>query len=309
MHGTVASNKAVQKADILLTLGARFSDRVTSRADRFAKSAKVIHFDIDPAEINKNIRTETWVLGDIKRILTRLLEKLPRKIESEWNGDIERWKNYIPRTHYHRDPANRRKGMPPRFIIEETAQRLGYNAIVVTDVGQHQMWTAQFYPFTQARSFLTAGGLGTMGFGLGAALGAKTANPRRPVALFTGDGSFRMNCGELSTLNIYRIPILILIFNNHALGMVRQWQNLFFGERYSETTLDRPPDFVKLADAYGIPGIRAADSAAFKTAMDEAMKIIADGRSALIEAILDQSEMVLPMVPGGKPLDEQILQG
>jgi acetolactate synthase-1/2/3 large subunit len=308
MHGTVASNKAVQKADILLTLGARFSDRVTSRADKFAKAARIIHFDIDPAEINKNIRTDTWVVGDIKRILTRILENLPQKIETEWNGDIERWKGHIPRTHYHRDPVNRRKGLHPRFIVEEAARHLGYNTIVVTDVGQHQIWTAQFYPFTQARSFLTSGGLGTMGFGLGAALGAKIANPRRPVALFTGDGSFRMNCGELATLNIYQIPILILIFNNHALGMVRQWQNLFYGERYSETALDRPPDFVKLADAYGIQGFRAANGAAFETALDEAMKIIAGGRSALIEAILDQNEMVLPMVPGGMPLDEQILQ-
>jgi acetolactate synthase-1/2/3 large subunit len=308
MHGTVASNKAVQKADILLTLGARFSDRVTSRADKFAKAAGVIHFDIDPAEINKNIRTDAWVVGDIKKTLTRVLEKLPQKVATEWNGDIEKWKGQIPRTCHRRDTGNRRKGLHPRFIIEEAARRLGDDTIVVTDVGQHQIWTAQFYPFTRARSFITSGGLGTMGFGLGAALGAKTANPHRPVALFTGDGSFRMNCGELAALNIYHIPILILIFNNRVLGMVRQWQNLFYEERYSETTLDRPPDFVKLADAYGIPGLRAAGETAFKAALDEAMKIIAGGRAAIVEAILDRNEVVLPMVPGGKPLDEQILR-
>jgi acetolactate synthase-1/2/3 large subunit len=307
MHGTVASNKAVQRADLLVAIGARFSDRVTSRADRFAKAARVLQFDIDPAEINKNIPTQARVVGDIKKILRLALEKIPPKLETEWNGDIEKWKSRIPKAHHHRDPANRRRGIHPRFVIEETARRLGGGAIVATDVGQHQMWTAQFYPFTRARSFLTSGGLGTMGFGLGAALGAKIANPERPVALFTGDGSFRMNCGELATLNHYGVPLLIVIFNNRVLGMVRQWQNLFYGERYSETTLDRPPDFVKLAGAYGLPGYRAADDASFGAALDDAMQDIARGSSSLIEAILDQDEMVLPMVPGGKPIDEQIL--
>ncbi|MDR1900239.1 MAG: acetolactate synthase large subunit [Treponema sp.] len=312
MHGTVASNKAVQKADLLVAAGARFSDRVTSRADKFAKAARVLHFDIDPAEINKNIRTDAWVVGDIKKTLARVLEKLPQKVETEWNGDIEKWKGHIPKAHHHRDPAARRNGLHPRFIIEEAARRLGGGAIAVTDVGQHQMWTAQFYPFTRPRSFLSSGGLGTMGFGLGAALGAKIANPERPVALFTGDGSFRMNCGELATLQNYQVPVLIIIFNNRVLGMVRQWQNLFYEERYSETVLDRPPDFVKLAGAYGIPGYRADDEASFTAALDAAMADITGGakvppRAALIEAILDRDEMVLPMVPGGKPVDEQIL--
>ncbi|MDR2021128.1 MAG: biosynthetic-type acetolactate synthase large subunit [Treponema sp.] len=304
MHGTVASNKAVQKADLLAAVGARFSDRVTSRADIFAKDARVLHFDIDPAEINKNIRTDAWVVGDLKETLAGVLEKLPQKIETQWNGEIEKWKKEIPRAHHH---GVRRNALHPRFIIEETARRLGSEAIVVTDVGQHQMWTAQFYPFTRTRSFITSGGLGAMGFGLGAAAGAKIGNPKRPVALFTGDGSFRMNCAELATLNSYGIPLLIVIFNNHVLGMVRQWQNLFYEERYSETTLDRPPDFVKLAEAYGIKGCRAENDASFSKALDAALQDMAGGRAVLIEAQLDRDEMVLPMVPGGKPIDEQIL--
>ncbi|MDR2186243.1 MAG: acetolactate synthase large subunit [Treponema sp.] len=304
MHGTVASNKAVQKADLLVAIGARFSDRVTSRADIFAKDAKVLHFDIDPAEINKNIQTDAWVVGDVKKTLAGILEKLPQKIETEWNGEIEKWKKEIPRTHHH---AVRRNALHPRFIIEETARRLGSGAIVVTDVGQHQMWTAQFYPFTRTRSFITSGGLGAMGFGLGAAVGAKIGNPKRPVVLFTGDGSFRMNCAEMATLNSYGIPLLIVIFNNHVLGMVRQWQNLFYEERYSETVLDRPPDFVKLAEAYGIRGCRAEDDASFSRALDAALQDMAGGRAVLIDAQLDRNEMVLPMVPGGKPIDEQIL--
>jgi acetolactate synthase-1/2/3 large subunit len=304
MHGTVASNKAVQKADLLIAAGVRFSDRVTSRADKFAKDARVLHFDVDPAEINKNIQTGAWVVGDIKKILARVLEKLPQKIETQWNGEIEKWKKEIPRAHH---PVVRKNALHPRFIIEETARRLGSDTIVVTDVGQHQMWTAQFYPFTRARSFITSGGLGAMGFGLGAAEGAKIGNPKRPVALFTGDGSFRMNCAEMATLNSYGVSLLIVIFNNHALGMVRQWQNLFYEERYSETALDRPPDFVKLAEAYGIKGYRAGDDTSFSGALDAALKEMAGGRAALIDAQLDRNEMVLPMVPGGKPIDEQIL--
>jgi acetolactate synthase-1/2/3 large subunit len=301
MHGTVASNKAVQKADVLIALGTRFSDRVTSRADKFAKDARVIHFDIDPAEINKNLPVQAFVIGDVKTTLGRLLKKLPPRMETEWNGAIDLWKGHVPKAHH------RATALHPRFIIEETARRLGHDAIVVTDVGQHQMWAAQFYPFNRPRSFLSSGGLGTMGFGLGAALGAKTANTKRPVILFTGDGSFRMNCGELATLKAYHIPLLVVIFNNQVLGMVRQWQNLFYEERYSETSLDRPPDFVKLAEAYGLPGYRADSEASFIEALDKALEAIAGSRTALIETRIDRDEMVLPMVPGGKPIDEQIL--
>jgi acetolactate synthase-1/2/3 large subunit len=302
MHGTAASNKAVQKADLLVAVGARFSDRVTSRVERFAHGARVLHLDIDPAEVNKNIRSSAWVIGDAKAVLNRLLEELPQKMETGWNGEIKKWKALAPRDHH------RKTALHPRFVIRETARRLGDGAVAVTDVGQHQIWTAQFYPFTRPRSFLSPGGLGTMGFGLGAAAGAKTACPKRPVVLFTGDGSFRMNAPEMATLVTYRLPVLIVIFNNHTLGMVRQWQNFFFGGRYCETGLEgRPPDFLKLGEAYGVSGRRAGDEASFVSALEDSLAELDAGRPARIEALIDTDERVLPMVPGGKPVDEQIM--
>ncbi|MDR1249591.1 MAG: acetolactate synthase large subunit [Treponema sp.] len=307
MHGTVASNKATLKADLLIAVGARFSDRVTSRADNFAKNARVLQFDIDPAEVNKNVAAHAWIIGDIRRILTKLLKALPLDMQNEWGDEIEKWKAKAPGTQYGGGGNSAASALRPRFIMEETASRLGPSAIVFTDVGQHQIWAAQFYPFVRPRSFISPGGLGTMGFGMGAMLGAKIANPKRPVALFTGDGSFRMNCAELATFSSYRIPALVMVVNNHALGMVRQWQTLFYGGRYAETALDRPPDFVKLAEAYGLKGYRAGTERAFAEALDLAMKDIASGMPALIDAHIAEDEKVLPMVPGGKTLDEQIL--
>jgi acetolactate synthase-1/2/3 large subunit len=301
MHGTVASNKAIQKADLLVAIGARFSDRVTSQTEQFARKAQVLHFDIDPAEINKNIQVKASVVGNIGETLRRVLEKLPAKLETAWNNDIETWKAKVPRAHH------RKTALSPRFIIKETAAALGEDAIVVTDVGQHQMWTAQFYPFSKPRSFLSSGGLGTMGFGLGAAEGAKIANPERPVVLFTGDGCFRMNCAELGTLSTYHLPLMVVVFSNGVLGMVRQWQTIFYEGRYSETDLDRPPDFVKLAEAYGVAGFRAANEASFTAALTAAMSELAHGKPVVIDALIDKDERVLPMVPGGKPIDEQIL--
>jgi acetolactate synthase-1/2/3 large subunit len=301
MHGTAASNKAVQKSDLLVAIGARFSERVTSQVEKFARSAKILHIDIDPAEINKNIRTYASVTGDVKTVLERLIQRLPAKMETDWNGEIDKWKAIVPRDHH------RKTALHPRFVIQETAKALGGKAIVVTDVGQHQMWTAQFYPFSRPRSFLSSGGMGAMGFGLGAAAGAKTANPGRPVVLFTGDGCFRMNCTEMATLVRYGLSVLIIVFNNRTLGMVRQWQNFFYEGRYSETDLDdRPPDFIKLAEAYGVSAYRAGDELLFREALQMAGKDLAAGRPALIEALIDKDERVLPMVPGGKPIDEQI---
>ncbi|MDR1211855.1 MAG: biosynthetic-type acetolactate synthase large subunit [Spirochaetaceae bacterium] len=305
MHGTVASNKAVQKADLVVAIGARFSDRVTSRTDKFARTARILHLDIDPAEINKNVRSHAWVVGDIKDILSRILEKLPVRAETDWNGEIEQWKKKIPVTHDR--GGSSAKHLHPRFIIEECAAKLGPDAIIVTDVGQHQIWAAQFYPASKPRSFLSSGGLGTMGYGLGAALGAKAAGPQRPVALFTGDGCFRMNSGELATVMNYGLPVLVVVFNNHALGMVRQWQNFFYESRYAETNLDRPPDFVALAGAYGVPAWSAASPASFSAALEKAMAALSEGKPALIDALIDRDEKALPMVPGGQPIDEQIL--
>ena len=306
MHGTVASNKAAQKADLLLAIGARFSDRVTSRADMFAKTAKVIHFDIDPAEINKNIETHSYVIGNVKETISRLLSKLPVVKENEWTDEIKKWKTQNIKTQIQKTTRNE-TALKPRFVIEETAKMLGPQAIAVTDVGQHQIWTAQFFPIARPRSFISSGGLGAMGFGLGAAWGAKLANPRRPVVLFTGDGAFKMNSIEMATLSAYKIPVLIVVFHNGVLGMVRQWQKFFQDGRCSETALSAFPDFVKLADAYSIAGFKAADKNSFLTALESAAKELAAGRSALIEASIDPEENVLPMVPSGKPIDEQIL--
>ncbi|MDR2211589.1 MAG: biosynthetic-type acetolactate synthase large subunit [Spirochaetaceae bacterium] len=301
MHGTTASNRAVQKADLLIAAGSRFSDRVTSRADHFARAAKILHLDIDPAEVNKNIPADFYVIGDIKKTLRAILKKLPPFIETLWHGEVERLKERDLRY-----SAKQQRDLCPRFIVERTAGKFGAGAIVVTDVGQHQMWAARYYPVLRPRSFISSGGLGAMGFGLGAAAGAKIANPKRPVILFTGDGSFRMNNPELGTLRAYTIPLLIVLINNKGLGMVRQWQKLFCGENFSETDLGSAPDFSALAGAYGISGFRAETREEFSAALDSAAGHLAQGRSALIEAVIGRDEMVLPMVPGGKPVDEQI---
>ncbi|GMO54552.1 MAG: biosynthetic-type acetolactate synthase large subunit [Termitinemataceae bacterium] len=301
MHGTVASNRAVQNCDLLITIGARFSDRVTSNTDFFAQNASVLQFDIDPAEVNKNITTNFSVIGDIKKTLGCVLKKLSVcKKDQLWQMDVESWKKILPKSALKTE-------LSPRFIIEETAKKLGGDTIVVTDVGQHQMWVAQYYPWAKPRTLITSGGLGTMGYGLGAAIGSKLGCPTKPVVLFTGDGSFRMNCAELGTLAAYKIPLIIVILNNTVLGMVRQWQNLFHGGRFSQTVLDRPPDFVKLADSYSIKGFRAVDEASFKSSLEVALNEVNAGRSALIETCINKDEVVLPMVPGGKPIDEQIL--
>jgi len=302
MHGTAASNKAVQKCDLLIAVGARFSDRVTSSVERFARGAKIIHIDIDTAEINKNVGVDVSIVGDMKDVINKLIKKIPEKIATEWHGEIDEWKAIIPQDHH------RKTALHPRFIIQETAKALGEKAIVVTDVGQHQMWTAQFYPFNTPRSFLSSGGMGTMGFGMGAAAGAKIANMANPVVLFTGDGCFRMNCAEMATLVKYSLPVLIIIFDNRTLGMVRQWQKFFYGERYSQTDLDnRGPDFIKLAEAYDVQGFRVTDESGFLDALDKGYTLLMKNKPVLIDAVIDKDERVVPMVPGGKPIDEQIM--
>jgi acetolactate synthase-1/2/3 large subunit len=299
MHGTKASNMASSESDLLIAIGARFSDRVVSDASRFARKAKILHIDIDAAEINKNVPSRMSLVGDVKDVLSRLLTRVEAREHSKWNGDIDAWKAEIPSAH------DRDTELHPRFVLEAIHERVGDDAIITTEVGQHQMWTAQFYPFAKPRTFISSGGLGTMGFGTGAAMGAQTANPQRQVVHIAGDGSFRMNCNELATISHYDLPILIVVMNNGTLGMVRQWQGMFYEGRFSQTTLDRGPDFVKLAEAYGIRGFRAKNEGEFLAALDAALS---ERRSALLECILDIDEKVLPMVPSGKPIDELILE-
>ncbi|MCL2804538.1 MAG: biosynthetic-type acetolactate synthase large subunit [Treponema sp.] len=282
-HGTVASAKALQNADLIIAIGARFSDRVINGRN-FAKNAKILHVDIDPAEINKNILTDAFIIGDLKTVLNTLtcglIKKLPAKKSAQWTGEMEKYK-----TQGYKTSA---RFLHPRFIIQETAKVSGENTIVATDVGQHQIWTAQFYPFKKPRSFLSSGGMGTMGYGLGAAIGAKIASPASAVVLFTGDGSFCMNSAEMATLVKYKLPVLIIVFNNSTLGMLRLWQKKSFSANYYETDLENP-DFVKLADAYGIQGFRVTDEKSFLQALEKSRGILASGKPALIEVIINKN--------------------
>jgi acetolactate synthase-1/2/3 large subunit len=298
MHGTRASNQAASKADLLVAIGARFSDRVISDPSRFARGARILHLDIDPAEIDKNIKADLALVGDLKSSLEKLARLAPLRVSSGWEGDLQTWRSEGPRDQQHRS------GVSPVVLMHAIHDRVGDDAIVTTEVGQHQMWTAQYYPFSRPRQFITSGGLGTMGFGTGAAIGAQLGNPGRRVVHIAGDGSFRMNFAELGTMVYHDLPILVVVVNNGTLGMVRQWQTMFFGQRYSATTLDRPPDFVKLAGAFGIPGWRVENEEELGVALDKAL---ASGGPALVDCRVDIDEHVFPMVPSGRPIHEQIL--
>ena len=290
MHGTHAANIAMQRCDLLIAVGVRFSDRALVNAATFAAQAKVLHIDIDRAEINKNVSTTLHITGDARVVLDLLLPRVEQKDNTQW---MQQARSMMEE--YLSDEL-----FEPRKILRQMAA-IAPEITVATDVGQHQMWTAQHFPFLHPRQLITSGGLGTMGFGLGAAMGAAASDPQgKPVALITGDGSFRMNLTELSTIGYYNIPVIVVIFNNGTLGMVRQWQTLFFGHRYSQTTLDRGPDFMKLAEAYGLSGTRVdtveAFAAAFKTAVEKR-------EPCIIECMLDIDEMVAPMVAPGSPID------
>ncbi len=300
MHGTKASNMAITESDLIIALGARFSDRVISNPGKFAVNSKILHIDIDPAEINKNIPTAASLVGDVKAVLDRLLPLLQKKTRPDWDAKIADWKAEHPSS-YDVQPEH---SINPKFICEYVHKVAGDNAFITTEVGQHQMWVAQYYPFNVPRTFVTSGGLGTMGFGTGAAIGIQCALPKARVVHIAGDGSFRMNCNELATIQHYNLPIVIVVVNNGALGNVRMWQHLFYGERYSQTTLNFGPDWLKLAEAYGIQGYRAGNADEFEKAFDAAF---ASGKAAVIDAKVDIDEMVLPMVPGGKPIYEQIM--
>ena len=308
MHGTYFANMSVTECDLLVAIGARFDDRVTGRIDAFAKKAKIIQFDIDPSSIHKIVRVDLPVVGDLKAVLTTLLAQLkeqPQDIAqhveqtSDWRKEIDGWKAKHPMGYKHSEAV-----IKPQYVIEKLSELSAEDAIITTEVGQHQMWSAQFFKFRQPRTFLTSGGLGTMGYGLPAALGAQVAFPGRQVIDISGDGSFQMNSQELATLVQYRLPVKIAILNNNFLGMVRQWQQLFFDKRYSQTCMELPIDFVKLAEAYGATGLTTDKVGDVESVIKKAFEI--DG-PVLMEFKVCREENVIPMVPAGKGIHEMVL--
>ena len=293
MHGSQASNMACDACDLLVAVGCRFSDRVTLNPAGFAKNAKIVHIDIDPSEIDKNVKTDLHILGDAKEVLSLLLTKLKR------DKKHEDWKKYVFSFKRETEYEDTIDGvLTPKEVLAAAAEILPQNTMVTTDVGQHQMWAIQHFRFDYPGQLTTSGGFGTMGFGLGAAIGVQVGNPDKTVLHVTGDGSFRMNCNELATEQYYKLPIITLLFNNSTLGMVRQWQHLIYKERYSQTTLDRGPDFVKLAEAYGLHGVRVTDEPSLRKALNDAVNSRADGLGWVIDCRIDMDEMVRPMVGG-----------
>lgn len=294
MHGTKTSNYGVSECDLLIVIGARFSDRVTGNAKKFAKNAKILQIDIDAAEMNKNVMITSGIIGDIKVVLGKLNERLEQQDHTDWIQKIDEYKNCYPMT-YHPEI------LTGPYAIEEVYRQTEGDAIIVTEVGQHQMWAAQYYKYTKPRTFLTSGGLGTMGYGLGAALGAKTGRPDKTVVNIAGDGCFRMNMNEIATAVRHNIPVIQIVINNHVLGMVRQWQNLFYGQRYSATVLNDAVDFVKLAEAMGAAGFRATTREEFSEVLKEALAL---GRPVVIDCQIDSDDKVWPMVAPGAAIDE-----
>ena len=294
MHGTKASNLGVTKCDLLITIGARFSDRVTGNTRNFARNAKVLQIDVDATEINKNILVDCSVLGDAKVILQKLNEKISEKEHKEWIETIEELKEKYPLRY-------NQEGLTGPAVIEELYRQTKGDAIIVTEVGQHQMWAAQYYKYKEPRTLLSSGGLGTMGYGLGASIGAKMGCPEKTVVNIAGDGCFRMNMNEIATAARYNIPIIQVVINNHVLGMVRQWQTLFYGKRYSQTILNDGVDFVKVAEALGAEGIRVTKKEEVGPALEEA---IAYGGPVLLDCQIDCDDKVFPMVPAGAAIED-----
>jgi acetolactate synthase-1/2/3 large subunit len=308
MHGTYYANMAVTNSDLLIALGARFDDRVTGKIATFAPHAKIIHVDIDPTSIKKNVRVDLPIVGDLRDVLSKLLKQLEaqgdevaKSVErgKPWLEEIAAWRRDQPMSY---TPST--TIIKPQFVIEKLRELSQDDAIVTTEVGQHQMWAAQFFDFVQPRTFLSSGGLGTMGFGLPSALGAQAAFPKRQVIDISGDGSFQMNSQELATLVQYRLPVKIVILNNNFLGMVRQWQQLFFNKRYSQTCMELPIDFIKLAEAYGATGLRATKPEEVEEVIKKAF---ATKGPVIMEFKIAREENVLPMVPAGASLNEMVL--
>lgn len=294
MHGTKTSNYGVSECDLLIAVGVRFSDRVTGNAKKFASNAKILQFDVDPAEINKNIVTDASVIGDIKEILIRINRRLKQQEHKEWIEKIMEYKKKYPMLY----PA---EGLSGPYIMKKIYEKTQGDAIIVTEVGQHQMWAAQFYRFKKPRTFLTSGGLGTMGYGLGAAIGAQIGRPDKRVINIAGDGCFRMNMNEIATAVRQQLPIIQVVINNHVLGMVRQWQDLFYEERYSHTVLNDNVDFVKLAEAMGAQGVRVTSRQELEEALDLALT---KQTPFLIDCIIDCDDKVWPMVAPGAAISE-----
>ncbi len=299
MHGTKTSNFGVSECDLLIVAGARFSDRVTGNASRFAKNAKILQIDVDPAEINKNIHTHASVIGDLKIVLRKLNARLDPMNHEEWIQHVERMKDMYPLRY---DKTQ----LTGPFIMETIDELTKGDAVICTEVGQHQMWAAQYYKYRKPRTLLTSGGLGTMGYGLGASIGAKMAcgdmgHPDTPVFNIAGDGCFRMNMNEIATATRYNIPIIQVVVNNHVLGMVRQWQNLFYGKRYSHTVLNDAVDFVKLAEAMGAKAYRVTRQEDLKPVLEEAIALKAP---VLIECQINCDDKVYPMVSPGAPIQD-----
>ncbi len=308
MHGTYYANMAVTNSDLLIAVGARFDDRVTGKIAKFAPHAKIIHIDIDPTSIKKNVRVDLPIVGELKDVLNKLSAALGDRAEDlaatletikPWNAEIAEWKKTHPMAYQPSDTV-----IKPQYVIEQLRELTSDDAIITTEVGQHQMWTAQFFSFSQPRTFLSSGGLGTMGYGLPAALGAQAAFPERQVVDISGDGSFQMNSQELATLVQYKLPVKIVILNNNYLGMVRQWQEMFFDRNYSQTPLELPIDFVKLAESYGATGLRATKP---EEVADVIRKALETPGPVLMEFKVDREENVMPMVPAGAAINEMVL--
>lgn len=298
MHGKYAATKIMYESDLIIAIGTRFSDRATGNKKDFAKGRKILHIDIDPAEIGKNIPAYVSLIGDVKAVLAELNAVLPATSRKDWAQTVEEIKD-CPDSHL--DMGSDR--LNPQTLIKAVNKYAG-DAVVATDVGQHQMWTAQYYSFNKPRTFVTSGGLGTMGFGMGAAIGSAVGSGKRTI-LFTSDGSFHMNMNEMATAVSFNLPIVIVLLNNNTLGMVRQWQTLFYGCRYSNTSLNRKTDYVQLANAFGMQAERLSDFAKLDETIQRAL---ASCGPYLIEAIIDPDEKVLPMIPPNGTINDIILK-
>ena len=299
MHGTKYANYAIQESDVLIAVGVRFDDRVTGKIESFAPNAQVIHIDIDPAEISKNVRVDIPIVGDSKSVLKMLMEFISEELKgktntSTWVKKVEKWKKEYP-LYYHKDGK-----LKPQYIMEQISDMYP-DSIIVTEVGQNQMWAAQYFRYKEPRTFISSGGLGTMGYGFPASMGVKMGHPDKVVFDISGDGSFQMNSQELATVVQNNIPVIVVIFNNGFLGMVRQWQELFFEQRYSFTCIDDSVDFVKLAEAYGALGLRVTKPEEVGPALKEAVE---SGRPTVIDFVIEREENVYPMVPAGAAINE-----